>query len=90
MDRDQLQEMLKQGIYDVTFTKVNGETRTMPCTLMEGVIPPARKDDPVSQKRVRDINPQVMVAWCIDKREWRSFRVANVISMVKHQEDVDD
>ena len=79
--RAQLTEMLIQGIVEVTFTKVNGESRTMPCTLRPGMVPPAKAEDPASQKRVRELNEEVMVAWCTDKAEWRSFSLDNVISV---------
>ena len=38
--RDQLSELLHTGECVVEFTKVNGEVRTMPCTLNESLIPP--------------------------------------------------
>ena len=79
--RAQLTEMLIQGIVEVTFTKVNGESRTMPCTLRPGMVPPAKAEDPASQKRVRELNEEVMVAWYTDRAEWRSFRLDNVISV---------
>jgi WYL_2, Sm-like SH3 beta-barrel fold len=79
--RAQLTEMLQEGIVEVTFTKLNGESRTMPCTLKPGIVPPAKAEDPASQKRVRELNEAVMVAWCTDKNEWRSFRLDNIISV---------
>ena len=79
--RAQLTEMLQEGIVEVTFTKVSGETRTMPCTLKHSIVPPAKAEDPASQKRVRELNEAVMVAWCTDQQEWRSFRLDNVISV---------
>jgi len=79
--RAQLTEMLTQGIVEVTFTKISGETRTMPCTLKPGIVPPAKAEDPASQKRVRELNEAVMVAWCTDRQEWRSFRLDNVLSV---------
>ena len=39
MDRNILLEALTKHECTVTFTKVNGETRVMPCTLREDVIP---------------------------------------------------
>ena len=81
MTRNEIVEKLKTGVYNVTFTKVNGEQRTMPCTLMESFLPPARAEDPITQKKVRDINEKVIAAWCVDKREFRSFRVDNVTDM---------
>jgi predicted DNA-binding transcriptional regulator YafY len=41
-------------------------------------VPPAVKDDAISQTKVREVNEALMVAWCTDKKAWRSFRVANV------------
>jgi WYL_2, Sm-like SH3 beta-barrel fold len=79
--RAQLTEMLIDGIVEVTFTKVSGESRTMPCTLKPSIVPPARADDPASQKRIRDLDEAVMLAWCTDKQAWRSFRLDNVISV---------
>jgi uncharacterized protein YdaU (DUF1376 family) len=31
-------------------------------------------------KREKKVNLDVMNVWCLDKKEWRSFRIANVIS----------
>lgn len=86
--REQLSELLRSGECVVEFTKVNGEVRTMPCTLNESLIPPppvhvTNTDNPVdfpAPKKVKKENPDVMSVWCLDKKEWRSFRVANVIS----------
>lgn len=80
--REQLSELLHSGECIVEFTKVNGEVRTMPCTLNADLIPPA----PVKilaegqVPKVKKENPDVMSVWCLDKKEWRSFRIANVIS----------
>ena len=86
--REQLNELLHSGECVVEFTKVNGEVRTMPCTLNEALIPPppvhvTNTDNPVDfpkVKREKKPNPEVMSVWCLDKKEWRSFRIANVIS----------
>jgi hypothetical protein len=86
--REQLSELLHTGECVVEFTKVNGEVRTMPCTLNESLIPPTpvhitNTDNPVdfpAPKKVKKENLDVMSVWCLDKKEWRSFRIANVIS----------
>jgi hypothetical protein len=82
-DRDTITNMLKASICEVTFTKVNGEVRVMPCTLKEGIIPPApvhetNTDNPIDFPKVKATNLAVISAYCTDKKEWRSFRVANV------------
>jgi hypothetical protein len=80
--RTHLSELLHTGECVVEFTKVNGEVRSMPCTLKAELIPPvppkvlAEGQTP----KVKKENPDVMSVWCLDKNEWRSFRIDNVIS----------
>lgn len=83
LTKQELTEQLMSGVYNVTFTKVDGTERTMPCTLKEDLLPPAKQEDPLSLKRVRTVfeNDKVLVVYCTDKNEWRSFRVANVTSV---------
>jgi hypothetical protein len=86
--REQLSELLHTGECVVEFTKVNGEVRSMPCTLSESLIPPApvhvtNTDNPIDfpvTKKEKKVNLDVLSVWCLDKKEWRSFRIANVIS----------
>lgn len=69
-----LKGILSKGTYDITFTKVNGEIRTMPCTLDARKLP--RLDESkVSTKKKSD---DTLSVWCVDKQEWRSFKVMNV------------
>ena len=75
MDRNILLEALTKHECTVTFTKVNGETRVMPCTLKEDLVP---KQEPKGTKKP---NEAVVSVWCLDKREWRSFRVDNVVDL---------
>ena len=81
MDRNILLEALTNHECTVTFTKVNGETRVMPCTLKENVIPKSPAD--IASKSVikRHENQNVVSVWCLDKKEWRSFRVDNVVDL---------
>jgi len=81
--REDIYTALKEGVCEVTFTKLSGEVRTMPCTLKETLIPAPTKAEPITQKAVRKVNDAVMVAWCTDKNEWRSFRVSNVTAINK-------
>jgi len=81
--REQLSELLRTGECVVEFTKVNGEVRTMPCTLDPQIVPPAPESKVLAEGEVAKVkkeNPDVMSVWCLDKKEWRSFRIANVIS----------
>lgn len=81
MDREDIVDRLKQGLLEVTFNKVNGDERVMTCTLQEGVIPAATKKDPLSLKKVREVNPEVVSVWDTNATGWRSFRVANVTNV---------
>ena len=81
MDREDIVDRLKQGLLEVTFNKVNGDERVMTCTLQEGVIPAASKKDPLSLKKVREVNPEVVSVWDTNATGWRSFRVANVTNV---------
>ena len=75
MDRNILLEALKNHKCTVTFIKVNGETRVMPCTLKEDLVPK------VEHKGTKKLNEAVVSVWCLDKQEWRSFRVDNVVDL---------
>lgn len=73
-----MKQLLSQGVYEVTFTKVDGETRVMPCTLASSHLPPA----PMKEKKViKEEKLDTISVWCTDKKEWRSFRVMNVIAV---------
>jgi hypothetical protein len=75
----QILELLHQSDCEVTFKKVDGELRVMPCTLRSEVLP----EKPLSEnKRIREHNTNVISVWSLDRREWRSFRVDNVVSIV--------
>jgi hypothetical protein len=80
-EKDILSERLKSEEVIVKFKKVSGEERTMKCTLQESVIPPATKEDPLSQKKVRAVSPEVCSVWDVEANGWRSFRWENVISV---------
>ncbi len=81
MDRNILLEALKNHECTVTFTKVNGETRVMPCTLKEGIIPTPPVEVASKSTIKRHENQNVVSVWCLDKKEWRSFRVDNVVDL---------
>jgi len=74
MKLDELKELLKNNRCEITFTKINGETRVMPCTLIESELP-AQTSVSVSKTK---LNEETLSVWCLDKKSWRSFRVNNV------------
>jgi hypothetical protein len=71
----ELRHLLHHNDCEVTFTKVDGTQRTMPCTLRTEAMP-LREATEFHQTRV--YKPETLSVFCLDKMEWRSFRVANV------------
>ncbi len=74
-----LRQILKED-YEITFTKVDGTERTMPCTLRAEAMPQREVNE---HNKTRLYNPEVISVWCLDKDEWRSFKVMNVTSIKK-------
>lgn len=79
-ERHEVLRRLLQSDCEVTFTKVDGTLRVMPCTLRSDALPPQSVTE--SSQRTRSYNPEVISVWCLDKNEWRSFRVMNVTRVV--------
>lgn len=80
---DWLRGLLHKGTYDITFTKVNGETRTMPCTLESSKLPPVVVKENAIVQVEKVVKPDSMRVWCTDKQEWRSFRVMSVTDIAE-------
>lgn len=74
MERELLIENLKRNALYVDFRKVNGELRTMKCTLMRDILPPYEPSE-----NPRPVNLDVIPVWDMEKESWRSFRVDTVI-----------
>lgn len=77
-NKDDAVAAMHTGVVKVSFTKVNGDKRVMDCTLKEGVIPAATKDDPLSTKKIRALNEAVCCVWDVNSQGWRSFRWESV------------
>jgi hypothetical protein len=75
-----LVELLGKEICDITFKKLNGDERKMKCTLVPSMLPPANRDDKLSQTKIRNLEEKVFVVWAIDiePSAWRSFRYDRV------------
>jgi hypothetical protein len=78
--KDSLIAMLKQGICEVEFKKVNGELRVMPCTLKEDLLP-AIKQKELTFETLKQRKGDAISVWCTDAQAWRSFKFENVISI---------
>ena len=76
--KNSLSHLLKNHICEVTFAKVDGSIRTMPCTLQESMLPAAVAKENAAPRAVNEAN---ISAWCTDRGEWRSFKTVNVIEV---------
>lgn len=70
---------LRSDVVEVTFNKVDGERRVMPCTLKAEFIPDFTEEKVAVEKR--SANETVVRAYAIDKQAWRSFKVENLVGM---------
>ena len=77
-DRDELKSRLREGVCKVTFTKVDGDTRIMHCTLNESMMPELVVAE--AKEKPRKENLDVVAAWDIEKKDWRSFRLDSIVS----------
>lgn len=78
MSYDNIVEQLRNNVLEVTFTKVNGEERVMPCTLLTEYMPQPEQAETAATIAS---NTSVVRAFAIDKQAWRSFRVDNVTNI---------
>ena len=81
--KEELIKLLKKEVVEVTFTKLNGDERVMPCTLIESFFPDPKKE---AEQR----NEKTVAVWSVESKGFRSFRydrVTNVKVLQKKNED---
>lgn len=86
--REEMLEELRNGICRVSFTKVNGESRVMFCTINEEYVPKESVVYPlfdknnltITKKRQKTINENVINVWDVENKGWRSFCIDKVQS----------
>jgi hypothetical protein len=79
MTREEMLILLKSSICQVVFTKVNGETRDMRCTLVRDMIPTDMTPKIPDSEETKP-NVDVIRVYDLTANGWRSFKVANVTS----------
>ena len=77
---DMLKNLLRESVCEVTFTKINGDLRTMPCTLKEDMLPPQVIVEG-EEKRERKVSDTSLAVFVTDINEWRSFRLDSIHSI---------
>lgn len=77
--RKWLRDMLHMGPVTVTFTKKDGDTRVMECTLEETAIPEESRPKPLAEGQApRKRSEDSLSVWDLNANGWRSFIFANV------------
>ena len=81
MNREEMLVKLRSGVCRVVFTKVNGETRDMRCTLVRDMIPENQLPvtDELTEKTAQP-STDVIRVFDLLADGWRSFKVDNVTS----------
>lgn len=86
LTQENMLDALRQGVCEVTFTKVNGDTRVMNCTLNMGIIPddkkPKGEDTPELREGLETLLKAIRV-FDTGLEDWRSFKVETVKSFKK-------
>lgn len=88
MNKLELINLLHNNVANITFTKVNGDVRTLKGTLMESIVPKKEMDpggvvvETIVETQARKAtNENVVVVWDIENDGYRSFRVDSVTAV---------
>jgi hypothetical protein len=74
---DDIVDHLRSNLARVIFTKSDGSTRVMHCTLIKEYLP-EQKD---VEEYTANINKSAIPVWDVEHRGWRSFRIDSVKSI---------
>jgi hypothetical protein len=80
-DRDTILKDLQSNVVEVTFEKVNGETRVMRCTLDPQHLPSNFDPKYLEEHHEKPQNKNVLAVWDLQNGGWRAFRVDSVSYM---------
>jgi hypothetical protein len=75
--RSELQQALRVHRMNVVFDKLNGERRSMICTLNPEFLPESEK---TKERKGIKYSDDVLRVFDLDKNAWRSFLVENFVS----------
>jgi len=82
ISKQEITEALSERVVTVKFKKVNGEERIMLCTLLSSIVPKIHSE-PDRIEKERKENPDVVAAWDVEKKGWRSFRIDSILEINK-------
>lgn len=80
--KDWVKSSLKTDVLIVTFTKKDGTSRKMQCTLLETTVPPTPPLDEGVEVKARAASEDAVRVWDVEADGWRSFRWDSVTDIV--------
>jgi WYL domain-containing protein len=78
IDRQKLLQDLSRNILEVSFVKVNGEPRTLKCTLMPQHLPSGTDMNHLRDMHLKEENSHKVVCWDVQAGSWKSFHIDSV------------
>jgi len=81
MNYNEIKKTLQGGICNVRFTKVDGTSRILRCTLNSNYIPRGDANDtgiPKKRRTPEYVSENVLAVWDLDTLQWKSFRINSV------------
>ncbi|UTS52167.1 hypothetical protein [Synechococcus phage BUCT-ZZ01] len=86
ISKETLQNLLRNGIVEVKFTKVDGSTRVMRGTLSQTIIPEEfiPKAKPVEEGAVVEVkpeDPELVRLFDVDAQGWRSLKTPKILEV---------
>jgi len=77
-NRDDVIKGLKEAVCEIHFTKVNGESRIMRCSLDPRYVKAPIDVNHLDEQHKRPENKNTVVCWDVVAGGWRSFRIDSV------------
>lgn len=78
--KEELKTLLREGLWDIDFIKVDGSLTSMTCTLAPELLPAVPANSEPAPKLP---NEEVLRVYSTDRKGWRSFKIANLQKITK-------
>ena len=83
MEKENVLELLKEGLTEILFKKVDGTERLMLATTNEKFLPKVELNEETPKKERKVLDENIIRCYSIDAMSWRSFKLENLVSIKK-------
>lgn len=82
MNKEEYIDILNKCVMNISFIKKDGSERMMKCTLNKHYLPslPLTEEDTKPIKKIRKENSAILSVFDLEKQDWRSIILENIIS----------